>query len=407
MSAVWRSASSRCRLRPANASAINIGSRARTSSGARRARSASPLRASRVRALPVSGPIRHQRRADRPHAGRRGLRDPAAGVAALVVPGGPLSLRRSCSSFAAHRYRVARLLALERVRMRIAADLHDDIGGSLSRISIQSEVACREAAALGISQRAGSTDIADSARGLVDALGDVVWSVDPRRDDLASVCRRLREYADDLFSGSGVRWTYTAPPQSRARQARSAGAAPSLPAAQGSVTNIARHASARSRVADDRAGERMSSTRRCATTDAGSTQCASPRRPDRHGMLSMRARAEQLGARLTIESSPDGGTTSRCACRRSGAAAHVHALAETAEVRHDGRRSRGSCGRRTPLCRSRRRRRPRHARRPGGADRRHARVPLRRHLRLGRRGAEAAGRPPRPTSCCSTSISRA
>ena len=83
--------------------------------------------------------------------------------------------------------RVAQLLAVERVRMRIAADLHDDVGGSLSRIAIQSEVAGREAAALGEQPARRFLEIADGARGLVDALGDVVWSVDPRRDDLASV----------------------------------------------------------------------------------------------------------------------------------------------------------------------------------------------------------------------------
>src|ERR1035441_6954975 len=43
-----------------------------------------------------------------------------------------------------HRYRVARLLELERVRTRIATDLHDDIGSSLSQIAILSEVASRQ-----------------------------------------------------------------------------------------------------------------------------------------------------------------------------------------------------------------------------------------------------------------------
>jgi predicted phage tail protein len=57
-----------------------------------------------------------------------------------------------------YRYRTARLLELERVRTRIATDLHDDIGASLSRIAILSEVAVVEghnyktaAATLGVS----------------------------------------------------------------------------------------------------------------------------------------------------------------------------------------------------------------------------------------------------------------
>jgi signal transduction histidine kinase/ligand-binding sensor domain-containing protein len=212
------------------------------------------------------------------------------------------------AAFAAHRYRVARLLALERVRMRIASDLHDDIGGSLSRISIQSEVACRDAAAIGHQAARRLTDIADSARGLVDALSDVVWSVDPRRDDLASVCRRLREYADDVFAGTGVRWSYVAPanlahvrldPQARRHLF--------LLLKEG-ITNVARHASARHVSLEIRlAGHELHASLR--DDGAGFTPDAIDAAGDHHGLLSMRTRAEQLGARLTIQSSPDGGTT--------------------------------------------------------------------------------------------------
>ena len=99
-------------------------------------------------------------------------------AALILVTAGSLPLYRVASRNCSR---------VERVRMRIAADLHDDIGGSLSRIAIQSEVAGREAAALGEQPARRFLEIADGARGLVDALGDVVWSVDPRRDDLASV----------------------------------------------------------------------------------------------------------------------------------------------------------------------------------------------------------------------------
>jgi signal transduction histidine kinase len=147
---------------------------------------------------------------------------------------------------AGHRYRVARLLALERVRMRIAADLHDDIGGSLSRISIQSEVACRETEALGERPRHRLAEIADHARTLVDALSDVVWSVDPGKDDLASVCRRIREYADDVLASNGVRWTYTSSPNLESVKLDPQARRALFLLLKEAVTNAARHARARS-----------------------------------------------------------------------------------------------------------------------------------------------------------------
>ena len=49
----------------------------------------------------------------------------------------------------AYRMRTARLVELERIRTRIAADLHDDIGANLSRIAMMSDVAQAQAAGEG------------------------------------------------------------------------------------------------------------------------------------------------------------------------------------------------------------------------------------------------------------------
>jgi ligand-binding sensor domain-containing protein/signal transduction histidine kinase len=211
--------------------------------------------------------------------------------------------------FAAHKHRVARLVALERVRMRIAADLHDDIGGSLSRISIQSEVARREATASGESPVRRLEEIADSARGLVDALADVVWSVDPRRDDLASLMRRVREYADDVLPGSGVRWTYTAPPHLDHVKLDPQARRHLFLFLKEAITNVVRHAGARSAsLTIDLAPREL----RLELRDDGrgfipdAPSCAGD--PDRHGIASMRARAARLAALIAIESSPTAGT---------------------------------------------------------------------------------------------------
>ena len=222
-------------------------------------------------------------------------------LAAIVMTAGAYLL---------YRTRVAQLLAVERVRMRIAADLHDDVGGSLSRIAIQSEVAGREAAALGEQPARRLLDIADGARGVVDALGDVVWSVDPRRDDLASVCRRIRAYADDLLAGSGTRWTCALSPNLESVKLDPQARRHLFLLLKEAVTNVARHASARSASMEFTLTNREF---RAELRDDGRgfdptvPECGD--QSDRHGITSMRRRAERLGGRLTIQSSHGIGTT--------------------------------------------------------------------------------------------------
>lgn len=103
-----------------------------------------------------------------------------------------------------YRDRLSRLVEVERVRQSIARDLHDDLGSSLSRISILSEVAKRKLAA---GEQVGPLldDIGFSARELVDALSDSIWAIDPKRDDLKSFATRLRRFAGDLLEVQGMR----------------------------------------------------------------------------------------------------------------------------------------------------------------------------------------------------------
>src|ERR1022692_3413755 len=91
-----------------------------------------------------------------------------------------------------YRYRMARLLEVERLRMRIATDLHDDIGSTLSQIALLSEVAQRRPAA--VERESPLADIANLSRELVDSMSDIVWAIDPDQDRLGDLTHRMRRF---------------------------------------------------------------------------------------------------------------------------------------------------------------------------------------------------------------------
>lgn len=107
-----------------------------------------------------------------------------------------------------YKYRLRRLLELEKVRTRIATDLHDDIGANLTRISLLSEVA-KQKAENGNGQLL--TSIADIARESVASMNDIVWAIAPEHDSLLDLTRRMRQHAEEVFALRDINLEFNAP----------------------------------------------------------------------------------------------------------------------------------------------------------------------------------------------------
>src|SRR5207237_3789685 len=106
------------------------------------------------------------------------------------------------TAYAAFRYRVKRLVEVANIRASIAADLHDDIGANLTRIAILSEVARRD---IGNSSEEGPLpSIARISRESVAAMSDIVWAINPERDTLIDLVRRMRGHAEEVVAGKAT-----------------------------------------------------------------------------------------------------------------------------------------------------------------------------------------------------------
>ena len=101
-------------------------------------------------------------------------------------------------------FRVKHLLDIERLRIKLAADLHDNIGSSLTEISILSEVISKKIKTADESVRKSLNMISTSSRNLIDNMSDIVWLVNPKRDSLYDLILRLRDTYSELSSYTSI-----------------------------------------------------------------------------------------------------------------------------------------------------------------------------------------------------------
>jgi signal transduction histidine kinase len=97
---------------------------------------------------------------------------------------------------------------MEKVRGRIARDLHDDMGSTLSTINILSEMAKFKIEKDTTVTKEYITKISDNSHRMMEAMDDIVWSINPMNDNMQKITARMREYATSLLEAKDIEYTF-------------------------------------------------------------------------------------------------------------------------------------------------------------------------------------------------------
>jgi signal transduction histidine kinase len=204
-----------------------------------------------------------------------------------------------------HRYRVRQLLAVAEVRARIATDLHDDVGASLTRIAILSEVARRQAPAGDGHADAPLASIATIARESATAMSDIVWAISPERDTLSEMVRKMRDHAEDVFESRDIALALDLPDAAGPVKLGVGVRRDLYLVFKEAVNNAVRHSGCRHvSIALRVAGAWL----RLEVADDG-TGFEAAGAGDGNGLDSMRRRAARLGGVLVVDTRAGAGTT--------------------------------------------------------------------------------------------------
>ncbi len=212
-----------------------------------------------------------------------------------------------CIIHALYRIRARRLLAIERVRTRIATDLHDDVGAGLTHIAIVSEMIKKQIKLNRAEAEGMVSTVADTARELVESMTDVVWAIDPKLDDLASLIVRIRKFSSEILEAKGIKLEMRVPKDALRVRVGSNHRRQILLIFKEAVNNAVKYASCSSVVLSLDCRDRSIVGE--IHDDGQGFDCLSvvPRGSGR-GLASMRDRAERLGGSLAIASEPGCGT---------------------------------------------------------------------------------------------------
>ncbi|HYF30357.1 MAG TPA: two-component regulator propeller domain-containing protein [Chitinophagaceae bacterium] len=203
-------------------------------------------------------------------------------------------------------YRLKQRLKLEKLRVNIARDLHDDIGSALGSINLLSENATRR-----LATNASATEVAGvfqkighSAQSMLDSMDDIIWTINPEKDSLEDLLIRMREFAIPLLEAKNIAFDIN--------MHAAEGIRPSLEIKRNiylvfkeAIFNIVRHSGSTNVCI------KASFTARnfdLIITDNGKGFDESIP-SSRNGVKNMRKRAGISGASLSIDTAPGAGTT--------------------------------------------------------------------------------------------------
>jgi two-component system, NarL family, sensor histidine kinase UhpB len=99
----------------------------------------------------------------------------------------------------------------ENVRLRISRDIHDEIGGNLTKIALLSDILSSETKSNGSETKQSLEKISEYARDVNTSLSEIIWSVSPKQDTLESLIAYMRNYIHSFLNDTGINFTISFP----------------------------------------------------------------------------------------------------------------------------------------------------------------------------------------------------
>jgi signal transduction histidine kinase/ligand-binding sensor domain-containing protein len=204
--------------------------------------------------------------------------------------------------YALYRYRIRQAVRLERMRMRIATDLHDDIGATLSSISMYSDAVKKQVKTKLPHLEPVLDKMGENSRSMVSSMSDIVWAINPNNDEGEKLLERMENYGKDNCSVNNIRFIFHAdkkvhtislPPEIRKNV---------YLVFKEAINNSLKYAEATAITVNIQAGGKTLSM---TIADNGKGFDEKNIRKG-NGLQNMSHRAEEIGAQLTIHSGQEG-----------------------------------------------------------------------------------------------------
>jgi signal transduction histidine kinase/streptogramin lyase len=193
--------------------------------------------------------------------------------------------------------------AIEKDRARIARDLHDQVGASMTQISLLAEMveADKDDA---VEVEAHAQQMIQSARQTTHVLDEIVWAVNPANDTLNGLINYICKNAQDYLHVAGFKYRFDVPAELPATPLSPEVRHNVFLAAKEAVTNVVRHSKGTSAWVRLRL-EPDSFTLEIADDGRGVPDSAKD--TTRNGLRNMQKRMEDVGGNFTVSPAPEGG----------------------------------------------------------------------------------------------------